>query len=302
MLIQSNPTRRSRPLSSKLSSRRSGGWLHARLASAVLLALVAATGMVRAQTGATSEIVEYEGTVVPAREAELAPRLDGLLEKIHFRAGQLVKSNQLLFEFMSTEKELELEIERARLARAEAKLKFAEADLANKERLRKMDATSKFQLHQALSTRDTVAADVAEARASLRLAELQLKEMKLYAPFDGIMSEPQFPEGTFLKRELKSAMARIVQLDPIRVAAEAPFEVYYERRLITTSDEATRQAIDLTLILPNGVRYPHKGRLVSGGYQFGDKSQKIEVWAEFPNPDHLLRPGLKVKLESRLSR
>lgn len=116
------------------------------------------------------------------------------------------------------------------------------------------------------------------------------------------MSEPRFPEGTFLKRELKSRMARIIQLDPIRVAAEAPFEVYYERRLITASDEATRQAIELTLILPNGVRYPHKGRLVSGGYQFENKSQKMEVWAEFPNPDHLLRPGLRVKLESRLSR
>ncbi len=292
----------SRTLSSKFSSRRSRGWLHAGMAGAVLLAVVASTGIVRAQTGASSEIVKYEGTVVPAREAELAPRSDGLLEKIHFRPGQLVQKNDLLFEFMSTEKELQLEMERARLARAEAKLKLAEADLANKARLRKTDATSQFQLHQVQTNRDTMAADVAEARASVRLAEFQLKELKLYAPFDGIMSEPQFSEGTFLKRELKSRMARIIQLDPIRVAAEAPFEGYYERRLITTSDEATRQAIELTLILPNGVRYPHKGRLVSGGYQFGDKSQKMELWAEFPNPDHLLRPGLRVKLESRLSR
>ena len=112
------------------------------MAGAVLLAVVASTGIVRAQTGASSEIVEYEGTVVPAREAELAPRSDGLLEKIHFRPGQLVQKNDLLFEFMSTEKELQLEMERARLARAEAKLKFAEADLANKERLRKTDDVS----------------------------------------------------------------------------------------------------------------------------------------------------------------
>lgn len=138
--------------------------LHARLASAVLLALVASTGIVRAQTVGSSEIVKYEGTVVPAREAELAPRLDGLLERIHFRAGQLVKENDLLFEFMRTKKKLQLDIERARLARAEAKLKFAEVDLANKERLRKAKATSPFQLHQAESNRDTMAADVAEAR------------------------------------------------------------------------------------------------------------------------------------------
>jgi membrane fusion protein (multidrug efflux system) len=37
------------------------------------------------------EVIEYNGTLAAAREAEVAARLEGLLSKINFTAGQLVK-------------------------------------------------------------------------------------------------------------------------------------------------------------------------------------------------------------------
>jgi transposase len=44
-----------------------------------------------AQQQPTSEVLEYKGTVASSQEAEVAPRLDGLLTKINFTAGQRVK-------------------------------------------------------------------------------------------------------------------------------------------------------------------------------------------------------------------
>lgn len=44
-----------------------------------------------AQQRPTSEVLEYKGTVAASQEAEVAPRLDGLLTKINFTAGQHVK-------------------------------------------------------------------------------------------------------------------------------------------------------------------------------------------------------------------
>jgi multidrug efflux pump subunit AcrA (membrane-fusion protein) len=52
----------------------------------------------RAQQLPGLEVIEYEGTVAAAREAEVAARLEGLLDKIDFSAGQLVKQGDLLFE------------------------------------------------------------------------------------------------------------------------------------------------------------------------------------------------------------
>ncbi|MBL8565199.1 MAG: efflux RND transporter periplasmic adaptor subunit [Hyphomicrobiaceae bacterium] len=266
------------------------------------LLLVAARAAAEDTTKIGQDIKQYAGTVVAARQADIAPRVDGLLQKVLFLPGQFVKQNDVLFEFMPKEKELQLEIERARLKRAEAKLQLADTELSNKQALRKKDAVAEVQLLQAQATRDTAAADVEEARTTVRIAELTIKELTLYAPFDGIVSEALVPEGTFLKRDVESKLARIIQLDPIRVSAEAPFDAYYERRQVTKTDEETLKNIELTLILPNGVEYSHKGRLVSGGYEFRVESQKIQVWAEFPNPDHLLRPGLKVMLQSQLVR
>src|SRR5262245_35839151 len=70
------------------------------------------------------EVLEYKGTVAAARQAEVAPRIDGLLLKINFAAGKLVKQGDLLFEFGATEKELTLTAAKANRDQAEAQLRL----------------------------------------------------------------------------------------------------------------------------------------------------------------------------------
>jgi multidrug efflux pump subunit AcrA (membrane-fusion protein) len=82
------------------------------------------------------EVIEYEGTVAAAREAEVAARLEGLLDKIDFSAGQLVKQGDLLFEFAPKNNELRLALAQATLRQAEADLRLAEVKLKNKQTLR----------------------------------------------------------------------------------------------------------------------------------------------------------------------
>jgi hypothetical protein len=57
---------------------------------------------------------------------------------------------------------------------------------------------------------------------------------------------------------------------------------------------------DSATAAPTGDKYPHKGRLVAGTYEFDPQTQTTEVTVEFPNPDYLLRPGLDVTLQSSL--
>ena len=84
----------------------------------------------------TSEVVEYRGTATAAREAEVSPRIDGLLLKINFTAGKLVNKGDLLFEFGASDKELSLAAAKASLQQAEAQLRLAEVNLKNAETLR----------------------------------------------------------------------------------------------------------------------------------------------------------------------
>jgi RND family efflux transporter MFP subunit len=252
-----------------------------------------------AQQQPAPEVLEYKGTVAAAHEVEVAPRLDGLLLKINFTAGQLVKQGDLLFEFAPQDNELSIALAQARQKQADAQLRLAEVKLSKARTLRTRK-DSELQLLEAEAERDLAAGRADEARANVQLAELALQQTKLYAPISGIISRPLVHEGTYITKETRdqSRLATIVQLDPIDVVGQAPAAMYFQRGEILTSLEQTAQRREFRLVLPNGDKYPHQGRAVAGSYEFN--AETTEVTAEFPNPDYLLRPGLNVTLQSSI--
>jgi len=255
-----------------------------------------------AQQPGTPEVLEYKGTVAAAREAEVAPRLDGLLLKINFVAGQLVKKGDLLFEFASRDKELSVAVAQANLKEAEAQLRLVEVKLKNAQTLRTRNVASQMQLLEAEAQRDLAAAKADEARANAQIAELVLEQTKLYAPISGIISRSMVKEGTYITKEAReqSRLATIVQLDPIHVIGQAPAAMYFQRGETVPSIERIAERREFSIVLPNGDEYPQKGRVVGGSYAFNAETQTTEVTAEFPNPDYLLRPGLTVTLQSSI--
>ena len=230
----------------------------------------------------------------------MAPRLDGLLSKINFTAGQLVKQGDLLFEFASKSNELSLALAQANLKQAEAQLALAEVNLKNKQTLRAKNVGSEMELLEMQAQRDIAAAKVDEARANVAISETALQQMKLYAPISGIISRPLIKEGAYITKEARdqSRLATIVQLDPIDVIGQAPAAMYFQRGTTLKSLEQAAEQREFELVLPTGDKYPHKGRLVAGAYEFNPATQTTEITVEFPNPDYLLRPGLNVSLQS----
>jgi RND family efflux transporter MFP subunit len=252
------------------------------------------------------KVLDYKGTVAAAREAEVAPRLDGLLTTIHFSAGQVVKKGDLLFEFGAKSAELSLALAQAHLKQAEAQLRLAETNLKNKQTLRTRNVASEMQFLDAEAQRDIAGAKVDEARANVELGQISLQQMKLYAPITGIISRAFIREGAYITKEARdqSRLATIIQLDPIHVVGQAPAAAYFQR-----SDKAgealktlvqTAEQREFALVLPTGDKYPHLGRLVAGAYEFNLATQTTEVIVEFPNPDYLLRPGLNVTIQSSI--
>ena len=148
-----------------------------------------------AQQPDATKVFEYKAKVIAAREAEVSPRTDGLLNKIHFTPGQSVKKGDLLFEFSSSSKQLSLEAAQARQHLMEAQLRLDEVRLENKQTLRTRNVSSKMQLLEAQAQRDIAAANAEEARAN---AERALGYMKLFAPIDGVISRPFVKEGTYI--------------------------------------------------------------------------------------------------------
>ena len=257
-----------------------------------------AVAQISIESGA--EVLKFRGTIVPARTAEISPRYNGLLSKIHFIAGQFVEEGTLLFEFLTNDQELVVEIDQSKLQRAEADLRMAELTLENKQGLHAKNIISETETLQAEASRDIAAANVVEARLTVQLSQSMLKNMKLYAPISGIISRSFVAEGAFITKEAReqSGMALITQLNPIRVIYQIPFGVYAQSAL-KTSEQANQQR-EISLMLPNGDKFPHVGRIVSESNEFNRETQMIDILAEFPNPTYLLRPGLNVTVQAKI--
>jgi hypothetical protein len=68
---------------------------------------------------------------------------------------------------------------------------------------------------------------------------------------------------------------------------------------LKTSEQANQQR-EISLMLPNGDKFPHVGRIVSESNEFNRETQMIDILAEFPNPTYLLRPGLNVTVQAKI--
>jgi multidrug efflux pump subunit AcrA (membrane-fusion protein) len=154
---------------------------------------------------------------------------------------------------------------------------------------------------EAQARQEISAAKVDEARANVGLAKVDLMQMKLYAPISGIIGRPLIKEGAYITKESREQIfATIAQLNPIHVIGHAPVDKYFQRGEKLTSIEQAAERREYGLMLPTGDKYPLKGHLVGGAYEFNPATQTTEVIVEFPNPDYLLRPGLKVTLQSSI--
>ena len=266
----------------------------------MLLAAVTCLATQGADAQQSASDHEFPGTVVAAREADVAPRIDALLEKIDFAPGQTVKKGDLLFEFVSKPKELSLAIAKARQSFMQAQLRLAEVRLKNADSLRARDVSSEIELLEVQAQHDIAAANLQEADANVGLAEIDLGYTKLLAPIDGVIGPSSVREGAYIELEarVQSTLATIVQLDPITVVGEVPIATFLQRQ---KGSGGTKQGVDgteFTLTLPNGETYAHTGRMVGGTGTLNPATQNMAIAIEFSNPDFLLRPGLKVTLRS----
>jgi RND family efflux transporter MFP subunit len=270
----------------------------------VVAACCLATQTATAQDSLDSKVYEFKGEVIAAREAEIAARVDGRLANINFTTGQIVKKGDLLFEFDVKFRQLALDAALAQQKVMEAQLQLAVVKLKNAEALQARNVSSEIQLLEAQAQHHIAAANVDAAKANVGIAQLQLDQTKLFAPIDGMISQPFVRQGAYLTLEAldQNRLAVIIQLDPIKVVGEVPFDAYAERREMFDIRRTGGETLEYALVLPNGEKYSHTGRLVAGTGEFDPQTQAMTVAVEFKNPEFLLRPGLTVTLQSSVRR
>jgi multidrug resistance efflux pump len=135
---------------------------------------------------------------VRTQVVQIAPRVTGMVTKIHVTDNQHVKKGDLLFEIDPSRYELKVKQARARLQRA---LEAAKGTKTEYERVKKIYEHDRGAVSQKDLVRNETAyfkslADIDAAREALNAAKLNLSFTKVYAPVDGYVSNITFQVGT----------------------------------------------------------------------------------------------------------
>jgi RND family efflux transporter MFP subunit len=232
--------------------------------------------------------VDFIGRVEPIRDVDLGARISGYVTKVNFEEGAWVKEGDLLFEIDPEPYEAVVALRKAELAQAEAELERAERYL---KRLNASDARGITQADMDKAESDVAAgnAKVVQARASLRLAEIDLKHCRIHAPIAGKTGRAVATVGDYVAPSI-GTLVRIVQIDPIRVVFSMTDREYFEWR-DKIVDERWQNVMRLRLRLPTGVVSDRIGEPDFENNEMSSQTATLPIRIRFSNRDGLLIPN-----------
>ena len=245
---------------------------------------------------------ELSGRILAPRTAEVRARVAGVVLKRVYREGSDVKQGDVLFLIDPAPFKADHDSARATLAKAEATRYQARLQEQRYRQLVDDKAVSRQEYDNAKASFLQADAEVAEAKAALERARLNLGYATVTAPISGRIGRAQVTEGALVGQNETTPLATIQQLDPIHAdVTQSTRELNALRRALRAGElqQAGAGQARATLIQDDGSAYPLPGKLLFSDISVDPSTNQITLRSEFPNPDLDLLPGsyVRVRLE-----
>ena len=226
------------------------------------------------------------------QEVDLLPQVDGYIKEIRFKEGDIMKAGTVLYVLDDERYRAVANQRKADLEAAEAEARRAERYW---ERMQKADSRGITQKERddAEAGADKAKASVLQAKANLVVAEYDLNRAKVIAPISGQIGKTSAHVGDYVAPS-KGALARIVQIDPIRVTFPLTDRAYIGWR--TAMKKGSAPEYRMRLILPDGSEYGENGKWDFDDNEMSKDTATIIMRLSFPNPDRMLIPNSYVTL------
>jgi membrane fusion protein, multidrug efflux system len=236
------------------------------------------------------------GRAVAFREADVRPRVNGMIEEIAFKEGSAVKAGDLLYRIDDDTYRASLEEAKATLAKAEASVPSAQANFNRYERLVNSGATQ-IEYENARVSLLQAQADVAQAKAALQTSEINLGYTEIRAPFDGVTTISTVSIGNIVTANQTTSLTTLRQLDPIYVDLNDSSANLLELRSAIAAGrlKGNTTEADIRLTLEDGTEYPITGKVDMSELAVSQTTGTYQIRAVFDNPDNLILPGMYMR-------
>ncbi|RIV85682.1 efflux RND transporter periplasmic adaptor subunit [Aurantiacibacter zhengii] len=245
-------------------------------------------------------VIELPGRVEPVRTAEVRARVTGIVQERLYEEGTDVQEGQPLFRIDPRELRASYNQTEAALTRARATAANARAVVERYRPLVAEDAISGQEYDAAVAAAREAEANVAQIRAQLDAASLQLGYTTVRAPIAGRAGRAQISQGALVSQAEGTLLTTIEQISPVYVSfAQAASEVLRLRRAIAAGeiDLDENDQVEVRLTFSDGTAYPVPGYIDFLAFSVDQETGTVELRAEFPNPERLLLPGEFVRAQ-----
>lgn len=185
---------------------------------------------------------EFSGRLEAIEHVDIRSRVAGVVEKVHFREGALVKAGDPLLTIDRAPYATEVDRLEAQVAAAEARVVFAKSELGRARKLEGSPALSARDLDSRVNSYSEAVANVRASKAALEAARLQLGYTIVRAPVDGRVGDLRVTVGNLIGAGVGApVLTTLVSVNPIYASFNAD-EAVVTRAMASLSPEALANA------------------------------------------------------------
>jgi multidrug efflux system membrane fusion protein len=262
-------------------------------ANKVALGLTTQVVLAASHTGNIPVYVTALGNVTPTYTVTVKTQINGILIRVLFKEGQLVKTGELLAEIDPSPYLAQLTQYEGQLKRDLALLANARVDLTRYQKLWGQDAVSQ----QTLATQESLVQQdegaVKTDQGLLEATKVNLAYTRITSPIDGRVGLRLVDPGNFVQTSDTTGLMVINTLNPITVIFTIPendipavAKQVYDNKILTVSAYDRNENSLLAT-----------GKLLTIDNQIDPTTGTVKLRAQFPNDDNRLFPSQFVNVK-----
>lgn len=249
-----------------------------------------------ARSGDIDVTINALGTVVAHNTATVKARVDGQLQSVSFREGQLVKDGDLLATIDARPFQVQLDQANGQWLRDQALLANARLDAERYRGLLAKDSIAKQQVDAQEALVRQYEGTVQTDRAQVDNAKLQLGFTRVTAPLSGRLGLRQIDAGNMVHAADANGIVVITQTQPINVV----FAIPADQLSAVLARLQGGAALSVEAFDRDGKNRLAQGKLLTLDNQIDATTGTVKLKAEFANADNALFPNQFVNARLRV--
>jgi len=235
------------------------------------------------------------GRTVAFETSEVRPQVNGLIRSRDFTEGAFVRRGQPLYQIDPRLYRAAVNQAQANVASARATLDAAQARANRYKPLAEMEAISKQDYTDAAAQARQARAAVAQNSAALETARINLRFTNIPAPISGRIGRSLATVGALVTANQQDPLAVIQRLDPMYVDIQQSSADLTKLRHALAVGGVEPGSTQVRLKLEDGSDYGYTGTVQFSEVMVNESTGTVTLRARFPNPQHVLLPGMFVQ-------